>query len=269
MRRAQTRIVQRLQHTPLDALSASKTADSASSIIQRQQYDQRSAYQTYYQRRLQEYRKMQAEYNRKIHYFNQLRNALTNRQLAAAMTSSRRKINRPIIAKGGSGTVKGARQRTKPTTKPKVTRTTVIRKAPIVARQRKALPKTVSEGAPIKKSYNGILQDCCQSKRMPAGCNKFCNFDHWTRQNFLDNYATQQCPKSARPALMQCATSNADHTACCKEMGLDKFSGGRCMGYCNIANGIPKASAYMVPCLRILEQLKFCYKRHMFYSQKG
>ena len=116
-------------------------------------------------------------------------------------------------------------------------------------------------GEPGKRNANQKLRTCCrQLKDADVECRrKFCDFDAIASAHVLPFLA--QCV-SKGPTVGQmwdCASSRADHTACCQRQGVLPA----CMAYCETTKGVPTDVVKYGFCIAQFDKIRFCFKEHL------
>ncbi|VDK34159.1 unnamed protein product [Gongylonema pulchrum] len=112
---------------------------------------------------------------------------------------------------------------------------------------------------------NTKLKKCCKAyeplqhnKTAVDEClNKFCDFDSLSQTNVL--VFLKHCNGTVVGNMFACASSNHDHTPCCKANGVR----GRCLEYCSAQDGVPTNYLDYVACLDHFNVIRDCFKNYL------
>uniref|UniRef100_A0AC35FM54 Uncharacterized protein n=1 Tax=Panagrolaimus sp. PS1159 TaxID=55785 RepID=A0AC35FM54_9BILA len=133
--------------------------------------------------------------------------------------------------------------------------------------QQQGLPMAVESGAKTRKTNlepNAKLQLCCQKQSLSSSCQNLCNFDTFTDKTLVSTFLTNSCPEPQRGLAFQCATTNVDHTDCCRRNNLHNYSGGQCMPFCATHIPTPPNVFSYLQCLQVFDTIKNCYREYQY-----
>lgn len=135
-----------------------------------------------------------------------------------------------------------------------------------------------SYGVPGRRNANQKLRVCCRSlKDADVDCRrKYCDFDAFRPDQVtiikkklsytcLPNFQVLgflgECsPKGPTVGQMwDCASSRADHTACCQRQGV--IPG--CMAYCETTKGVPTDYLKYALCIGQFDRIRYCFREHL------
>uniref|UniRef100_A0A914QGA3 Domain of unknown function DB domain-containing protein n=1 Tax=Panagrolaimus davidi TaxID=227884 RepID=A0A914QGA3_9BILA len=125
----------------------------------------------------------------------------------------------------------------------------------------------VESGAKTRKTNlepNAKLQLCCQKQSLSSSCQNLCNFDTFTDKTLVSTFLTNACPEPQRGLAFQCATTNVDHTECCRRNNLHNYSGGQCMPFCATHIPTPPNVFSYLQCLQVFDTIKNCYREYQY-----
>ncbi|KHJ86551.1 DB module [Oesophagostomum dentatum] len=75
-------------------------------------------------------------------------------------------------------------------------------------------------------------------------------------------FLTNVCPGPQQRDAFECASSKADHSACCERAGLLAFHGGKCLPFCRAHENRPINPLEFIPCLQVFDHIKACYREY-------
>ncbi|CAD6195852.1 unnamed protein product [Caenorhabditis auriculariae] len=130
---------------------------------------------------------------------------------------------------------------------------------PIVPIQASKFP---GNGAISGLNPNAKLDLCCRKQRVSPVCQSLCNFDTFNDKTLMTAFLTNQCPGPQLGHAYECASSRADHTACCERTGVVAFQGGKCLPFCRTHVATPSNVLDYFVCLQVFESIKGCYRDH-------
>ncbi|VDK87784.1 unnamed protein product [Litomosoides sigmodontis] len=119
-----------------------------------------------------------------------------------------------------------------------------------------ALPKQSS------LSPNEKLSLCCTKQNLSPHCQILCNYDAFTERTLVTAVVTNQCPGYELEMAFNCATSRADHSACCIRSGISEYRNGHCMVFCTTHLGNPRNTLQYIDCLQVFDRIKNCYREY-------
>ncbi|KAL3994492.1 DB module family protein [Acanthocheilonema viteae] len=122
--------------------------------------------------------------------------------------------------------------------------------------ERLALPKKSS------LSPNQKLALCCKKQNLSPSCQILCNYDTFTDRSLVTAVITSQCPGYELETAFNCATSGADHSACCIRNGISTYKNGHCMAFCTTHLGNPRNTLQYIDCLQVFDRIKNCYREY-------
>ncbi|CDH93059.1 DB domain-containing protein [Caenorhabditis elegans] len=111
---------------------------------------------------------------------------------------------------------------------------------------------------------NQKLDLCCRKQRISPLCQNLCNFDTFNDKTLVAAFLTNQCPGPQLGQAYDCASSKADHSACCERAGILSFQGGKCIPFCRTHVATPSNVFDYVICLQVFETIKGCYRDYQF-----
>ncbi|ULU05673.1 hypothetical protein L3Y34_017960 [Caenorhabditis briggsae] len=111
---------------------------------------------------------------------------------------------------------------------------------------------------------NQKLDLCCRKQRIGPICQNLCNYDTFNDKTLVAAFLTNQCPGPQLGQAYDCASSKADHSACCERAGLVSFQGGKCMPFCRTHVATPSNVFDYFVCLQVFETIKGCYRDYSF-----
>lgn len=109
---------------------------------------------------------------------------------------------------------------------------------------------------------NQKLALCCQKKRLSLSCQNLCSYDIFSDQSLITAVISNQCPGQELETAFNCATSMANHSACCIRKGIGAYNNGRCMVFCTTHLGNPRNTMQYIDCLRVFDGIKNCYREY-------
>ncbi|CAD6199069.1 unnamed protein product [Caenorhabditis auriculariae] len=116
-------------------------------------------------------------------------------------------------------------------------------------------------GIPGQRNANQKLRVCCRSlKDADIECRRrYCDFEAFRPDQVL-GYLAQCSPKGPTVGQMwDCASSRADHTACCVRQGVTD----NCMAYCQTQNGVPTDYLKYAVCIGQFDKIRSCFHEYL------
>uniref|UniRef100_A0A914WN62 Domain of unknown function DB domain-containing protein n=1 Tax=Plectus sambesii TaxID=2011161 RepID=A0A914WN62_9BILA len=120
----------------------------------------------------------------------------------------------------------------------------------------------------LQHKLDNATKACCRKlPSIPTNCYDYCSFDALNTTSIVSlamNYSPCHLTRDSISAIMSCMTFNHDHTSCCEELNIHKTEAGqKCIDFCkgNLEFG-PLMDVTYFPCLEMMEQIMFCYKKH-------
>ncbi|EJD76280.1 hypothetical protein LOAG_16745 [Loa loa] len=114
----------------------------------------------------------------------------------------------------------------------------------------------------VPKSPNQKLTLCCKKQNLSPSCQLLCNYDTFTDRSLVSAVISNQCPGYELETAFNCATSRADHSACCIKSGIEEYKNGHCMVFCTTHLGNPRNTLQYIDCLQVFDRIKNCYREH-------
>ncbi|KAK6104318.1 DB module family protein [Brugia pahangi] len=109
-------------------------------------------------------------------------------------------------------------------------------------------------------SPNQKLTLCCKKQNLSPSCQLLCNYDTFTDRSLVTAVISNQCPGYELEKAFNCATSRADHSACCIRNGIKEYRNGHCMVFCTTHLGNPHNTLQYIDCLQVFDRIKNCYR---------
>uniref|UniRef100_A0A0R3RH27 DB domain-containing protein n=1 Tax=Elaeophora elaphi TaxID=1147741 RepID=A0A0R3RH27_9BILA len=111
-------------------------------------------------------------------------------------------------------------------------------------------------------SPNQKLALCCRKQNLSPSCQVLCNYDTFTDRSLVTAVISNQCPGYELETAFNCATSRADHSACCIRNGIGAHKNGHCMVFCTTHLGTPSNTLQYIDCLQVFDRIKNCYREY-------
>ncbi|KAM3719098.1 Ig-like and fibronectin type-III domain-containing protein [Dirofilaria immitis] len=111
-------------------------------------------------------------------------------------------------------------------------------------------------------SPNQKLTICCKKQNLSPSCQLLCNYDIISDRSLVNAVILNQCPGNELEMAFNCATSMADHSACCIRNGIGTYGNGHCMVFCTTHLGNPRNALQYLDCLQVFDRIKNCYREY-------
>ncbi|MCP9261997.1 hypothetical protein DINM_005299 [Dirofilaria immitis] len=101
-----------------------------------------------------------------------------------------------------------------------------------------------------------------QKQNLSPSCQLLCNYDIISDRSLVNAVILNQCPGNELEMAFNCATSMADHSACCIRNGIGTYGNGHCMVFCTTHLGNPRNALQYLDCLQVFDRIKNCYREY-------
>ncbi|KAK5984362.1 DB module [Trichostrongylus colubriformis] len=116
-------------------------------------------------------------------------------------------------------------------------------------------------GIPGQRNANQKLRVCCRSlKNADIECRRrYCDFNA-LRPDMVIGFMAQCAPRGPTVGQMwDCASSRADHTACCRGQNVID----QCLVYCETTHGVPTDYLKYIVCLSQFDKIRHCFQQYL------